>query len=185
MPQNNPVIYLKGVQSLEMKSILQFMYLGQATFYQDRMNDFLNVAKSLEIKEISKDVECDQADSENNQECDAMVTDNRFEVETIRNSSNIAEDQEQIGTKLASKNEVGHFPCNMCDKQFAHFRNLFRHIKSAHEGLKFPCNDCEYKATTRQNLLRHLKSFHWNSFEFTHSWRDLVVETDCRTHEWF
>ena len=40
-----------------MESILEFMYLGVATFYQDRMNEFLNVAKNLEIKEISKDVE--------------------------------------------------------------------------------------------------------------------------------
>merc|ERR1712189_161554 len=56
-----------------MKSILQFMYLGQATFYQDRMNKFLNAAKSLEIKEISKTVESedvdkrDQENDENNQ----------------------------------------------------------------------------------------------------------------------
>merc|ERR1712058_196741 len=52
-------IYLRGVQSQELKSILQFMYLGQATFYQDRMNEFLDVAKILEIKEISNDVDCD------------------------------------------------------------------------------------------------------------------------------
>merc|ERR1712035_134678 len=56
-------IYLRGVEPQEMKSILQFMYLGQATFYHDRMNEFLNVAKSLEIKEISKDVECDNVDA--------------------------------------------------------------------------------------------------------------------------
>ena len=37
LPQKDPVIYLRGVLAPEMKSILQFMYLGQATFYQDRM----------------------------------------------------------------------------------------------------------------------------------------------------
>ena len=35
LPQKDPVIYLRGIQAPEMKSILQFMYLGQATFYQD------------------------------------------------------------------------------------------------------------------------------------------------------
>jgi len=49
----SPTIFLRGIQSHEIESILQFVYLGQATFYQDRMNEFLNVAKSLEIKEIS------------------------------------------------------------------------------------------------------------------------------------
>merc|ERR1712221_26974 len=60
--KDDSFIYLRGIGPQEMKSILQFMYLGQATFYQDRMNEFLDVAKSLEIKEISKDVECDDVD---------------------------------------------------------------------------------------------------------------------------
>ena len=42
LPQkNDSVIYLRGVLSKELESILQFIYLGQATFYQDRMNEFL------------------------------------------------------------------------------------------------------------------------------------------------
>ena len=62
LPQKDPVIYLGGILTPEMESILQFMYLGQATFLQDRMNDFLNVAKSLKIKEISKDMNCEVKD---------------------------------------------------------------------------------------------------------------------------
>ena len=39
LPENEgSVVYLRGVFSQEMKSIIQFMYLGQATFYQNRMN---------------------------------------------------------------------------------------------------------------------------------------------------
>ena len=34
LPQKDPVIYLRGVLAQEMKSILQFMYLGQATFFK-------------------------------------------------------------------------------------------------------------------------------------------------------
>merc|ERR1712133_282501 len=57
LPLNCSVIYLRGIQHQEIESILEFMYLGVATFYQERENEFLNVAKNLEIKEISKDVE--------------------------------------------------------------------------------------------------------------------------------
>ena len=53
----NPIIYLRGILSYELESILQFIYLGQATFYQERMNEFLNVGKSLEIKAFSKYIE--------------------------------------------------------------------------------------------------------------------------------
>ena len=57
LPSSSSVIYLRGIHHYEMESILEFMYLGVATFYQERMNEFLNVAKILEIKEIGKDVE--------------------------------------------------------------------------------------------------------------------------------
>ena len=36
-----------------MESILQFMYLGEARFYHERMKEFLKVAQDLEVKEIS------------------------------------------------------------------------------------------------------------------------------------
>ena len=58
------VVYLRGINHQEMESVLQFMYLGEATFYHDRMNEFLSVAKTLEIKELSKDVEMDEEDTE-------------------------------------------------------------------------------------------------------------------------
>merc|ERR1712098_402243 len=52
----NSTIYLRGIHHEEVESILQFIYLGEATFYHERMNEFLNVAKNLEIKEIGKNV---------------------------------------------------------------------------------------------------------------------------------
>merc|ERR1712214_126635 len=54
---NHPIIYLRGIQYPEMESILQFIYLGEAKFYEERMNEFLNVAKSLDIRELAKGIE--------------------------------------------------------------------------------------------------------------------------------
>ena len=47
------IIYLRGIACSDMESLLQFMYYGEATCYEERMSEFLNVAKSLEIKELS------------------------------------------------------------------------------------------------------------------------------------
>ena len=55
--ENHSIIYLKGIQHQEIESLLEFMYLGEATFYQDRMNEFLDAAKHLQIKEINKNLE--------------------------------------------------------------------------------------------------------------------------------
>lgn len=50
-------IYLRGVNHSDIHSILQFIYLGEASFHEERVNEFLSLAKSLEIKELSRDVE--------------------------------------------------------------------------------------------------------------------------------
>ena len=49
---SHTIMYLRGIQHSEMESIMQFIYLGEATFYEERMDEFLAVAKSLEIKEL-------------------------------------------------------------------------------------------------------------------------------------
>ena len=36
---SNPVIYLRGIQYSEIESLLQFIYLGEAKFYEERMNE--------------------------------------------------------------------------------------------------------------------------------------------------
>ena len=53
---SSPFIYLRGIENEEMQSVLQFMYLGEATFCQERMNQFLDVAKDLDIKEIGQNI---------------------------------------------------------------------------------------------------------------------------------
>ena len=56
-PHPHPLLYLRGVKQQELQSILQFMYLGEATILQERINVFLAVANDLDVKELSKDDE--------------------------------------------------------------------------------------------------------------------------------
>ena len=43
-----------------MESILEFMYLGKAKVHKSRMDEFLEVAKYLDIKELSTGVEIEK-----------------------------------------------------------------------------------------------------------------------------
>jgi len=160
----DPVIYLKGVLAPEMKSILQFMYLGQATFYRERMNDFVNIAKSLEIKEICKDVNCDVDDSSQDQSSNENMEPNigiSDQKDAIMNSSDEEGVVEHKEKKVISHiNEAGLYPCSICDKQFSSKRSLKQHNKSAHEGIRFPCNDCDYKGSRKEHLVIHIQSVH-------------------------
>ncbi len=77
------MMYLRGIQFSEIESILQFIYLGEATFYEERMDEFLAVAKSLEIKELCN------AETETNDEPEAEpqqsdpVTPTEVEEQTV------------------------------------------------------------------------------------------------------
>ena len=159
------VIYLRGVLAQEMKSILQFMYLGQATFYHYSMNEFLNVAKTLKIKGISKDVESDETeDSKDHVTNDNVLhrKDNSFQLEN--NKRNVANIEEMEDTETKSTkgyiNESGTFQCNQCNKQFSYRKGLRRHIKSFHEGLCYMCGECNKNFSQKESLNAHIKGVH-------------------------
>ena len=60
----NPVIYLRGIQHSEMESIMQFIYLGEAKFNEERMSEFLTVSKNLQIKYLSTGIEMNDPSKE-------------------------------------------------------------------------------------------------------------------------
>ena len=49
----NPVLYLKGMRNEELRTVLQFLYLGEARIPEDRVNDFMKAAQELELKDFS------------------------------------------------------------------------------------------------------------------------------------
>ena len=163
----NPVIYLRGILSHEIESILQFIYLGKATFYQQRMNEFLQVGRSLEIKEISSNIqsfEYEESDDAQNNEFEQT-----YEIPTNRSEHT---DPQQLGTNIAIKQEdmksnqsimiqqFSDFSCDQCDKQYGRLSSLNIHKKSIHEGVKYPCNLCNYKANRLGSLQLHINSVH-------------------------
>ena len=89
----HPVIYLRGIQYSEIESILQFIYLGEAKFYEERMNEFLSVSKNLEIQELSKDVEVDQPQVDSSNQNQEFVTE---ELDNVDHNDFTEEDHQSI-----------------------------------------------------------------------------------------
>jgi len=154
---SNPIIYLRGIQSHEIESILEFIYLGQATFFQDRMNEFLDVAKSLEIKEISKDVETPENLHIYDEE---QVSDQTEEIVTTENEPVIIKENSVHKQRQIRSNHENKFPCEQCNYKTTRLDHLQRHIESIHDGVKYPCDRCNFKATQLANLNRHKRSIH-------------------------
>ena len=166
LPQNSSVIYLRGIQHQEMESILEFMYLGIATFYQERLNEFLNVAKNLEIKVISKDVEFDEEGAKS-EEPDDITSNVKYDedAEPQRNSDEYRNIMSSKRIQLVDHSTIqgtseGMFKCDQCESKFTRKDSLTLHRKSIHEGVKYACNQCDFEATQPVHLKIHIKSIH-------------------------
>ena len=51
------IIYLRGIQHQELKPLLNFMYLGEAKIDQERLTEFISIAKNLEVKGMEENFE--------------------------------------------------------------------------------------------------------------------------------
>ena len=164
LSQNNSVIYLRGIQHQEMESILEFMYLGVATFYQERMNEFLNVAKNLEVKEISKDVEFKDeninADNENVPEDENNFEQISDEPVYIKNTDASFSNRQFLSNSSLHKTSDETFNCKQCPSHFNQLKHLKRHIESIHEGVKYECKQCDHLFTRKDILKTHIQSIH-------------------------
>jgi len=184
LPQSSSVIYLRGIKHQEIESILEFMYLGVATLHQESIDDFLNVAKNLEIKEIGKDFRID--DSNGDDEVEASINGPKFEEDDEENSDDNLEGNEpefeEVGEdnsddNLEGKPELnenqsidkawdsklpveGPFACDYCDNKYLKKRTLISHRSRRHTSVDKYCNLCDY-TTKSPNVLRvHIQSKH-------------------------
>ena len=153
---SNIVMYLRGIQFSELESIMQFIYLGEATFYEERMDEFLAVAKSLEIKELcnsdtpAKDMLDDErspVDQDTSTEFREQTSDHVIEQ--------ASQDREGSIASAARKYE-----CDQCHKTYFSRGALCRHKQSEHQGVKYACNQCYYQATSQSDLNVHTQSKH-------------------------
>ena len=160
-----PLIYLRGIQKSEMESILQFMYLGEASFLQDRMNEFLLVANNLQIKELHKNIEVDNGGNLNVPETgtlDAELHDTENAEERTSHgtgnndlsNSQISKDPVSIfgGQSLMKSGEGPGGTCEPCGKFYA---KINQHVRVKHSNLRYECEHCQHQSSTPANLRIH------------------------------
>ena len=170
MSNNHSVIYLRGIQHSEMESILQFIYLGEAKFYEERINEFLKVAKNLDIRELGKKIEAGDScvNEEKDTEEKGIVEEEEEPIEQTQKMLP-SEDDDSINAKKhepyneAMSKECQQCPkyqCQQCDKVFKEKNSVSRHIQSVHDGVKYGCSQCNQQFTQYGGLKRHVLSVH-------------------------
>jgi len=67
-PDKHPIVILKDVSYVTLKSLLQFMYRGEVAMEQDRLDTFIRVGESLKIKGLTDEKDDDKGRSQQNQQ---------------------------------------------------------------------------------------------------------------------
>ena len=168
---SHPVVYLRGIQYSELESILQFIYMGKARFYKERMNEFLMAAKDLEIKELCKNVKVGETEidtGEHTEEYHPASNEEKY-VEDYREKSDNTLGQHDSQAeyieetvieedKLDSELEFNKF--NQCNSN-AEEGYSKKYIQSIHfKGFKYTCNQCEYESTEQNKIIIHIQCNH-------------------------
>ena len=174
-PSQHPLIYLRGIQSYEIESILQFMYLGEGMFYYERIREFLQVAKELEVKEIGKCMEIqggdtfinDQVDHVEMGECVEMLDKEEDTEEALKNHE---VDQQQIGhcvemlekeedvEETPTNDEVGEDEVTPPIEKKPRIQILQNQTSSV--AKPFLCPECGAVFSTSHSMLIHNRSIH-------------------------
>ena len=178
----NTIIYLHGINNRDMNSIMQYIYLGKTSIPHDRISDFLETAKNLEIKDVES-LELPSNKSKNLEEPLPQTNPPRVDPPDLEeimqqsvasaislNTSTpnptlvIDEDDEEktVATDLqkTTPNKNTHHTCRECGKAFLTEKNLFAHQKSVHNGVKFYCKECDFKTSQILILERHVNTSH-------------------------
>ena len=175
---NNPLntsIYLRGIHHEELESILQFLYLGETAIKQARMNQFLNVAINMGVKELDSNIldnkesnvkeektshPASQVEKQSNKIIDINTTGNdNFEVQETENFDKKVQ-IEVNDEKSLTLHDKKQYLCDQCDYTSAQYVTLKNHKQSKHEGIRYPCDQCDYKAPRIDSLKKHIRTVH-------------------------
>ena len=152
-----PIIYLRGIYFSELESIIQFIYLGEATFYKERMNEFIIVAKSLEIKNIWSAATEIKDEDEPTLINPVAFTDNSAE-ENMRSTHVMNKASGENENRRREERVKGKYECENCHEVYAGQAALWHHRQSAHEGVSYACNQCDYQTTQQIPLKIHIET---------------------------
>ena len=135
-PHPHPMIYLSGVKHEQLESILQWMYFGETNVYKDNIEEFIEIGKYLEVKELIKVARSDP--------CTIYEFPNE----------NIAEYDDTKDGNVITNN------CNDCEAVFTGNNSLMGHYRSKHECVTYSCNECVYKTVDKSTLRKHKQYKH-------------------------
>ena len=186
-PHPHPLLYMRGVSSIELSSLLQFMYFGETEISQNNFNTFQALAKDLEVKGLEVPDESLEDKTPASNSCSPLLSQN---FENTNGAEDLLTDQikdnnlfpdEQTITIVDEDEDLDNdksfdipkpiqvqltpsqFICKDCGFVLNNEGALEVHKKSRHSSLQFSCYECEYSTSSESEMESHQQNTHEQS----------------------
>ena len=182
LSNQSPFIYLRGINHQELKAIIQYIYLGETKIDIERLNEFLKVAKDLNIKDIGdtidtmnkssgakdqniKDIE-DTIDAMNKSSGEALESSSKINEEftaSTLNENNIMDDRGLFLDNFEEEKENTDTSEQIISNNIESLLKVERNkIKTAAPSTKLEwiCKICNNVLKSKEGLSYHLNAIH-------------------------
>jgi len=175
----HPLIYMRGLKSVDLLAIVDFLYLGEANVFQENLDSFLAIAEELKLKGLTGNETIEEEMTPLPVPKQKPKTKKEPTVQYSKNEPKAKEDlagtvavaeltvaadlegvEEQINSMMelggaimvGNSSRVGRV-CTVCGKE-GHITDIKRHIEAKHiTGVSHTCNICG-KTSRSTNALR-------------------------------
>jgi len=165
-PHQHPLIYMSGIKHQELKSIINFMYVGETEVAHDKLEIFMSIAAKFKIKGLSN-CQINEEPSRPNQE------QAKLEFKSIHKDDPLKEaleadkkDENNDAQGLTPKEEEDNVVNASDDKIMDAYieSNQSKKTEESKEptkiGQEYFCQYCDYKARFRNNVYNHTAAQH-------------------------
>ena len=180
---SNPLIYLPGIQSNELFSIMDYIYNGEVQLYKDSLDKFLEIAKKLKIEGMNSEqpkIKEEEKEVEAKFESSVSIPHEFIDVNTdlkngevkyerhyekaisLDNQQYSKEQLDRIITDLMIK-EDGLWKCKTCGYVSKWGKHMKHHVELHIEGLSIQCSQCDSTFRCRNSLSKHKHRKHTGS----------------------
>ena len=159
----------------DLNAIVDFIYLGEASVFQEQLDSFLTLAEELELNGLSArsekgpeypegsftmtDLNKKQEGSLSNVKCESNTFERtlmRIQPKLKQTATIDSDTMEKI--EMMMEKRADRYSCKNCGYISKHISHMKEHVEKHIDGLEYPCNSCNKIMRSSHSFREHKRS---------------------------